>query len=323
MENNPIRGFHHLTAIVGDPQENIDFYARVLGQRLVKQTVNFDDPGTYHLYYGDEVGSPGTIMTFFPWPGAPRGRRGTGQIVTVAFAIPEGALDYWAERLTKHGVAVTGPVERFNERVLSFLDPHGLALELVTHPESELRGPWQKGPVPAANAIRGFSSITMAEIQHEPTGALLTEVLGFRAQAQDGQRYRYETGTGEARAYVDVLSQPHQPHGRIAVGTVHHVAWRTDDDAHQLEWRKYLLAQGHEVTPVRDRQYFHSIYFNEPGGALFEIATDPPGFATDESVEELGTHLKLPPWLEPRRSIIEESVLPIKIPEENAGVSQE
>lgn len=323
MEHTALTGFHHLTAIVGDPQQNIDFYTRVLGQRLVKQTVNFDDPGTYHLYYGDETGTPGTILTFFPWPGAPQGRRGTGQIVDISFAIPATALAYWVERLAQHGIAITGPTTRFDEQVISFCDPHGLSLELVAHRDAASRNGWKQGPIPEAYAIRGFSSITLAEAHHEPTATMLTEVLGFRFQQQEGNRFRYEVGTGGPGARVDVLSLPDQPRGSMAAGTVHHVAWRTEDDAHQLDWRRYLLAQGHSVTPVRDRQYFHSIYFHEPGGVLFEIATDPPGFTIDEPVEQLGTHLKLPPWLEPRRAELEKVLRPLQVPEENAGREDE
>jgi glyoxalase family protein len=321
MDTNALAGFHHLTAIVGDPQQNIDFYTRVLGQRLVKQTVNFDDPGTYHLYYGDEGGTPGTIITFFPWPDAPKGRRGTGQIVDISFSIPATALDYWVERLTEYGVAITGPTTRFNEQVLSFLDPHGLSLELIAHQGTQPHSAWKQGPVPEAYAIRGFFSVTLAETHQERTAKMLTDVLGFRPLQQEGNRFRYEVGDGGPGALIDVLSLPDQPRGRIAVGTVHHVAWRTADDEHQLSWRHHLLSHGNDVTPVQDRQYFHSIYFHEPGGVLFEIATDPPGFAIDEPVEQLGTHLKLPPRLEPSRSLIEKVLLPIRVPEENAGRS--
>jgi glyoxalase family protein len=319
MDNNTLAGFHHLTAIVGDPQQNIDFYTRILGQRLVKQTVNFDDPGTYHLYYGDAVGTPGTIMTFFPWPGAPKGRRGTGQIVDVAFSIPANALDYWAERLTSYGVAITGPTTRFNEQVISFLDPHGLALELVAHQDAQPHAAWKQGPVPEEYAIRGFYNITLAETHQERTARMLTDMLGFRLLQQEGNRFRYDVGAGGPGARIDILSQPDQPRGRIAVGTVHHVAWRTSDDEHQLQWRQHLLSYGNNVTPVQDRNYFHSIYFHEPGGVLFEIATDPPGFAIDEPVERLGTHLKLPPTLEAQRSELEKVLPPIRVPEENAG----
>ena len=321
MESNSIAGFHHLTAIVGNPQQNVDFYTHVLGQRLIKQTVNFDDPGTYHLYYGDEVGTPGTIITFFPWPDAPRGRRGTGQIVDISFSIRATDLDYWVDRLTTNGVAITCPTTRFNEQVISFSDPHGLSLELVANQEAEPRGGWKKGPVPEQYAIRGFYSVTLAEAHQERTATMLTDVLGFRPVQQEGNRYRYEVGAGGPGARVDVLSLPDQPRGRIAVGTVHHVAWRTEDDAHQLKWRQYLLDRGNNVTTVQDRQYFHSIYFHEPGGVLFEIATDSPGFSIDEPLEQLGTHLKLPPWLESERSQIEEILLPIHVPEENAGCS--
>lgn len=318
MDNTTIAGLHHLTAIVGDPQQNVDFYTHVLGQRLVKQTVNFDDPGTYHLYYGDEVGTPGTILTFFPWPGAPQGRRGTGQIIDISFSIAATALDYWIDRLSKHGVTITGPTTRFDEQVISFFDPHGLSLELVTHQDEVLRNGWKKGPVPQAYAIRGFSGVTLAEAHPEPTATMLTDVLGFRLLQQEGNRFRYEVGAGGPGARVDVLSLPDHPRGRIAVGTVHHVAWRTEDDAHQINWRQHLLSHGHNVTPVQDRQYFHSIYFHEPGGVLFEIATDPPGFSIDEPVEQLGTHLKLPAWLEPQRSKIEKVLLPIHVSEEHA-----
>lgn len=317
MDTTTIAGLHHLTAIVGDPQQNVDFYTRVLGQRLIQKTVNFDDPGTYHLYYGDEVGTPGTILTFFPWPGAPQGRKGTGQIIDISFSIAATALDYWIDRLSKHGVAITGPTTRFDEQVISFFDPHGLSLELVTHRDEELHSGWKKGPIPQAYAIRGFSSVTLAEAHQELTATMLTDVLGFRLLQQEGNRFRYEVGAGGPGARVDVLSLPDQPRGRIAVGTVHHVAWRTEDDAHQLNWRQHLLSHGNNVTSVQDRQYFHSIYFHEPGGVLFEIATDPPGFTIDEPVEQLGTHLKLPAWLESQRSQIEKVLLPIHVPEEN------
>lgn len=319
MEQNILTGFHHLTAIVGDPQVNVDFYTRVLGQRLVKQTVNFDDPGTYHLYYGDETGTPGTILTFFPWPGARRGRRGTGQIVDISLAIPADALDYWIDRLSQHNASITGPRARFQEQVISFHDPHGLSLELVASREADFRRGWQQGPIPPAYAIRGLASITLAETHNTPTAAMLTEVLGFRLLQQEGNRFRYEVGPGGPGARLDVLELPNQPRGSIAVGTVHHVAWRTEDDVHQFAWREHLLVQNSDVTPVLDRQYFHSIYFHETGGVLFEIATDPPGFAIDEPVEQLGTHLKLPPWLESLRSEIEQVLPPLHVPEENAG----
>ncbi len=309
-----VLGLHHVTAIVGDPQQNVDFYAGVLGLRLVKQTVNFDDPETYHLYYGDELGHPGTIITFFPWPDAPRGRRGTGQIVAIAFSIPANALPYWIERLTKHGVTLEAPLTRFDEQVLSFTDPHGLSLELVTPHEVDRRSGWKDGPIPAEHAIRGVYGITLAERQREQTEQMLTRVLGFRHLREEANRVRYEVGEGGPGTFVDVLVLPQQGRGSIAVGSVHHVAWRTPTDEQQVQWRQILSEQRRDVTPIIDREYFHSIYFHEPGGALFEIATDPPGFAVDETVEQLGTHLKLPPWLEKKRALLEQSLPALVVP---------
>jgi glyoxalase family protein len=322
MAHTVLEGFHHLTAIVGDPQVNVDFYTRILGQRLVKQTVNFDDPGTYHLYYGDETGTPGSILTFFPWPGARRGQRGVGQIVAISLAIPADALDYWMDRFTQHEVLFTGPTTRFNEQVISFHDPHGLSLELVASQDAVQRSRWKHGPIPEQYAIRGIGCITLAESDQERTAAWLTSVLGFRFLQQEGNRYRYEVGPGGLGACVDILEAPGQPRGHIAVGTVHHVAWRTEDDTHQVDWQAYLLAQQSDVTAVLDRKYFHSIYFHEPGGVLFEIATDPPGFTLDEPDTQLGTHLELPSWLEPLRSEIEQALPPLRVPEENAGKAE-
>ncbi|GAC1350226.1 MAG: ring-cleaving dioxygenase [Ktedonobacteraceae bacterium] len=303
-----VLGIHHLTAIAGDPQLNLDFYTQVLGQRLVKQTVNFDDPGTYHLYYGDEQGQPGTILTFFPWSGAPKGRKGSGQVSEIAFAIPASALNYWMERLSSFKVAFTGPVSRFNEQVLSFSDPDGLSLELVAELEEDRRSGWNNGSIPLEHSIRGFHSVTLAEANAQRTALLLTDVLGFRLLHEADNRTRYEIGEGGPGTFVDVLSLPREPRGHVARGSVHHVAWRTPDDDQQRAWREQLSEIGSNVSPVMDREYFHSIYFHEPGGILFEIATDPPGFAVDEPVEQLGTHLKLPPWLEPKRDLIEKAL---------------
>jgi glyoxalase family protein len=308
-----IPGVHHITALAGDPQQNIDFYTQVLGLRLVKLTVNFDDPGAYHLYFGDEVGHPGTILTFFSWPGAQRGRRGAGQLTSTAFSIPELSLDYWLDRLQNQGVAVEGPTARFNDQVLTFEDPDGLLLELVARPDVELREGWKDGPVPSEHAIRAFNGITLIERNQERTAATLN-ALGFKPVGQEGNRFRYQAGEGSEGAIVDVLEAPDERLGIVSVGTVHHVAWRTPSDEQQLEWREELIELGHNVTPVMDRQYFHSIYFREPGGVLFEIATDPPGFTLDETPEELGTHLKLPPWFEPMRARIEQSLPPMKLP---------
>jgi glyoxalase family protein len=306
-------GLHHVTAIAGDPQRNVEFYLRVLGLRLVKRTVNFDAPDTYHLYYGDEVGTPGTILTFFPWAGAPRGRRGTGQATTVSFSIPEASLGYWRERVAGAGVQAQAS-SRLDEDVLVLSDPDGLQIELVARSDTDPRPPWARGPVPGEHAIRGLYAVTLTEHRADTTAGLLTDAMGFRLVDESGNRARFDTGDGGAGARVDVLDEPRGPHGHVAVGTVHHVAWRTPDDAVQLDWRSSLVSEGLNVTPVLDRRYFHSIYFREPGGVLFEIATDAPGFATDEPVETLGTRLQLPPWLESEREWIEQKLPPLTLP---------
>ena len=310
-----IPGIHHITAIASDPQRNLDFYTQTLGLRLVKLTVNFDDPGTYHFYFGDEAGRPGTILTFFPWARAPRGRQGTGQVTTISFSIPQGALTYWQDRLASEDISTAQPQPRFDEQVLAFSDPDGLQLELVAHQGAEARPGWAGGPVPAEYAIRGFSGAALTVDDYELTADLLTKVMGFRLAGQEGQRYRYEVGDGADLARVDLLNAPELPEGLVAVGTVHHIAWRTPGDEQQLAWRAELQQVGMQVTPVRDRQYFHSIYFREPNGILFEIATDPPGFATDETPETLGTHLKLPPWLEPERATLENKLPRLRLPD--------
>ncbi|MBI3976234.1 MAG: ring-cleaving dioxygenase [Armatimonadetes bacterium] len=308
-------GIHHVTAIAGDPQRNVEFYAGTLGLRLVKITVNFDDPGTYHLYYGDEVGHPGTILTFFPWPGAPRGRRGTGQVTVTAFAIPRGAAGYWADRLKGPGVEVEGPSERFGEPVLALRDPDGLALELIAGESTGAGAPWAGGPVEAEAAIRGFHSVTLTEAAAEATTQFVGDLMGFAPVACEGDRQRFRisvAGASGPGGLVDVLSRPDSPRGMVAVGTVHHVAWRIAAADGQRAWRRDLDEAGVEVTPIVDRRYFHSIYFREPGGVLFEIATDPPGFTIDEPRERLGARLQLPAWLEPARAQIEERLPPLR-----------
>jgi glyoxalase family protein len=309
-----ILGIHHITAIAGDPQSNLDFYAGALGLRLVKLTVNFDDPGTYHLYYGDGVGHPGTILTFFPWPKAPRGRRGTGQVTETAFAIPENALPYWIARLAEHGVAFEGPFDRFGEQVISFSDPDGMGIELVATKTARSNRAYQDGPVPLEFAIRGFHSATLTEGDHRATDGLLTDTMGFKLVGEDGNRIRYAADSGEAARLVDLIHSPHEKPGRVLAGTVHHIAWRTVDDAQQRGWRTALAGLNYGVSPVMDRKYFHSIYYREPGGILFEIATDPPGFAVDEAPEELGSKLVLPPWLEPERKQLESVLPPLRLP---------
>lgn len=310
-------GIHHVTAIAGDPQQNVDFYAGLLGLRLVKVTVNFDDPRAYHFYYGDGAGHPGTIMTFFAWPNGRRGSEGTGQIRTTSFSIRPQAIDFWVERLQRHRIAVDRSVSPFGETVLSFADPDGLSLALVAADDDPRQG-WQVGPIPPEYAIRGVYGVTLAEEGYEATNSMLTEVLGFRLVGSEGNWFRYETGQGGPAALVDVLSLPNVLRGRVAVGSVHHVAWRTPNDEEQAAWRRDLAEIGVNVTPVMDRKYFHSIYFHEPGGVLFEIATDPPGFTVDEAPDELGTQLQLPPWLESARPQIEQHLPPLRLPKTQA-----
>ena len=307
----PIQGLHHITAVASDAQANVDFYERVLGQRLVKTTVNFDDPGTYHLYYGDEVGTPGTIMTFFPWSHMSRGRRGNGETAEVLYAVPEGAAGYWAERLARMGVEVGDVEERFGEQVLLFDDPDGMRLGLVETDDPATLELWDGGPVPVEYALRGFHGVTLWLESTEPTAAVLTEQMGYRHMATEGARSRYAGASDDRALYVDLVARPGAPRGAFGAGSIHHIAFRTVDDEEQLEYRDQLMRAGLAVTPVQDRQYFHSIYFREPGGVLFEVATDAPGFLYDEPIETLGDALRLPPWLESRRPQIEPRLAPI------------
>jgi len=313
MLMQPISGIHHVTAIASDPQRNLDFYTEVLGMRLVKRTVNFDDPGTYHLYFGDEVGTPGSILTFFPWPTGARGSPGVGQVEATSFGIPENSLSYWERRLLAAGIPAERSGKRFDEEVLTFVDPDGLKLELVAHPQraGAMRA-WKEASVSAQHALRGFYSVTLCEQGYESTVEVL-ETMGFRKVGEQGNRFRFDVGEGGTGAWVDILCASEASYGRVAVGIVHHVAWRVVDDNSQQSWRKRLVNRHLNVTPVIDRCYFHSIYFREPGGVLFELATDPPGFAIDEPMEKLGEALKLPSWLEPSRKRIEQVLPPIQL----------
>ena len=309
-----ILGIHHVTAIASDPQRNIDFYGGVLGLRLVKRTVNFDDPQTYHLYYGDETGTPGSIMTFFPWPGARRGRQGAGQLAVTSFAVLPGALGFWVERLLRHGIKYGGPVKRGpagdEEQVISFTDHDGLMLEIVAHPSAEARPAWGAAPgISRDDAIHGFHSVTLWVDSGDPTERVLVDTLGFRAMHEDGTTKRYAVNDGGAGAFVDVRAIGGFGLGASGAGTVHHVAWAVEDDASELAMRERVVGAGLGPTPVIDRNYFHSVYFREPGGILYELATNPPGFAIDEPVAHLGEKLMLPPQYEPHREEIE-AVLP-------------
>jgi glyoxalase family protein len=330
-----IQGIHHVTAISSNPQRNIDFYTKILGLRLVKIKVNFDDPTTYHLYYGDELGRPGTILTFFPWSNAPKGRRGNGQVVATSFLIPENATDYWIDRFKHEGIGFTNPSARFGdeEQVINFYDPDGLELELVAHKSAKYRNNniWKNGPIPSKYAIRGFYSVTLAVEGYERTTSVLTKQLGFQPTREEGSRFRYEmVRNGNSNSdnnegpgsIVDVLCLPYSPPGYMGVGTVHHVAWRTPTDKQQIILRREIVKQGLNATPVIDRMYFHSVYFREPGGVLFEIATNPPGFTIDEKLEELGNRLMLPPWLEPDRRSLEKLLPKVNLPSLSATTTK-
>jgi glyoxalase family protein len=307
-------GIHHITAIAGDPQRNLDFYAGILGMRLVKLTVNFDDPGSYHLYYGDELGHPGSILTFFPWPGGRPGRQGTGQIGTVSLAVPPASLGFWIERLLASGVKYEGPIRRFDEQVLSFKDPDGLLVEIVATPRVAGTAPWTDGAIAAEHAIRGLNGATIWEDGDSGSADFLTKTLGFEPIGDEGNVMRFQFADQGIGTVVDLRRAPGFWRGAGGVGTVHHMAFRAANDKAQLEKRAEVERQGYEITPVIDRQYFHSVYFREPGGVLFEIATDPPGFAIDEAAGELGTHLKLPPMYEASRAEIERALPPLRLP---------
>ncbi len=345
-----VLGIHHITAIARNPQRNIDFYSGLLGLRLVKLTVNFDDPTTYHLYYGDSLGHPGTILTFFPWSEAPNGHRGTGQVTAISFLIPSGSMTYWIDRLKGNGISFVGPSDRFGDEFVSFPDPDGLMLELISPSNSKRKGQlqhnntdssiWEESPVNQEHAIRGFHSATLSQEGYERTASLLSDTMGFKLVATDNKedRFRFEiveknssdqdssnitesssSSSSSAHSsislgsFVDIVCQPEITRGNIGIGTVHHIAWRAANDRHQIDLRKRIVGQAKlNPTPVIDRTYFHSVYFREPGGILFEIATDPPGFAIDERPEELGKQLKLPQWLEPIRAKLEQLLPPVK-----------
>jgi glyoxalase family protein len=307
-----VTGIHHVTALASDPQKNVEFYTGVLGLRLVKKTVNFDAPDVYHLYFGDEVGHAGTILTFFPFPEASRGKRGTGEVSAVAFLVPPPSLDFWAEHLSRHGVRFDGPIPRFGEQFVSLEDPDGMNIELVFSGGGETADRlWEGSAIPRVSAIRRIAGVTLLLRDSGPTAELLTGTLGLRAAGREGERLRYNVGEGAAESAIDILTSPGTPPGSQSAGSVHHIAWRTPTGEEQREWRGKILEAGLPVTEVVDRSYFQSIYFREPGEVLFEIATDPPGFTVDETPAELGSHLKLPPWLEPGRARIERVLPPV------------
>jgi catechol 2,3-dioxygenase-like lactoylglutathione lyase family enzyme len=313
-----ISGLHHVTAIASDPQRNLDFYVGLLGLRLVKRTINFDDPGTYHFYFADGRGTPGTILTFFPWPGARRGGRGTGEVKTTAFAIPSESIGYWVERFKVHQVSAEHGPARFGEEVIRFADPDGMMLELVASPATADVEPWKESSVSTEHALRGFHSVSAALEGYERTAKLLTETFGYQLVNEAGNRFRFAAqGAAVAGRFIDLLCMPDGQRGGGGAGSVHHIAFRTADAKQQLAWREQIVNLGYNVSPVMDRTYFHSIYFREPGGVLFEIATDPPGFTLDESPDELGSKLRLPSWMEPSRPQIEKTLPPITLPKKD------
>jgi glyoxalase family protein len=305
---------HHITAIAGDPQRNLDFYSGILGLRLVKLTVNFDDPGSYHLYYGDEVGRPGSLLTFFAWPQGQRGRQGAGQVASVGLAIPPGSLGFWIERLLLHGIRYQGPTRRFDQQVLALTDPDGLLLELVSSPGVGEVSAWTEGPVPGEHAIRGLHGATIWEDGDHGTAELITRTLQFEPSGEEAGMLRLESLGGGLGNAVHLRRTTGFWRGADGVGTVHHIAFRAATDQEQLEKRSEIERLGLGITPVIDRQYFHSVYFREPGGVLFEIATDGPGFTVDEPAAELGSHLQLPPMYQPTRAAIERVLPPLRLP---------
>ena len=305
MENK-ILGLHHITAIAGEAQRNYDFYTKVLGLRLVKKTVNFDDPGTYHFYYGDEIGTPGSILTFFPWEGIHKGSTGTGMATEIGYAVPKGSLEFWKKRFEERKVKHQPVAERFSEQFLQLEDPDGLLLSLVEPRAEDNRKPWTTDEVTEQVATKGFHSIVLTVKNSSATARILTDIFGYRLLTQEGNRYRFITDSIGAANIVDIVEEPSGARGVNAGGTNHHVAFRVKDDNILMEFREKVRSAGLHITEKIDRNYFYSLYFREPNGVLFELASDNPGFATDESVSELGTHLMLPPQYEGSRTRIEE-----------------
>ena len=313
--DNTITGLHHITVIAGDAQENLDFYAGVLGMRLVKKTVNQDVPGTYHLFYADGAAHAGTDLTFFPWPDMAPGRPGVGLTVEVALAVPGGSLQYWADRLESHAIQPGKPAVRFGERLLTFADPHGLHIALVETTDDREFTPWAKSPVPESSQVRGLHGVRLLERSAAPTVDFLSTTLGFEEIGQEDGWRRFALPGGRSGRVLDIKEAPGEQRGIWGTGSVHHIAWRVPDDATELAVQSRLHYARLHPTQVIDRFWFKSVYFKEPGGALFEIATDGPGFGVDEPLDQLGGRLVLPPWLEPKREAIEAGLPPLRDPE--------
>jgi glyoxalase family protein len=308
MENK-VLGIHHITAIAGNAKRNFEFYTKVLGLRLVKKTVNFDDPGTYHLYYGDEVGSPGTILTFFPWEGITKGKIGTGMATEIAYSVPDKSIDFWIERFKENNVKILETGDRFHEKYISFEDPDGLHLSIVIPVKNDGRKPWATPEVSDAVAIRGFHSISLTLKNIKATADILTDIFEYKLTGEEGNRFRYTTDAVDNASIIDLIQTPDGTSAVNAGGTIHHIAFRVKDEKTLMAFREKITKKGFGITPKIDRNYFFSLYFREPGGVLFELATDNPGFAVDEPVNELGSNLKLPAQYENNRTEIE-NVLP-------------
>lgn len=308
MENT-ILGIHHITAIAGDAKRNFDFYTKVLGLRFIKKTVNFDDPHTYHFYFGDNEGTPGSILTFFPWGSAIRpGKRGAGMATEIGYSVPAGSLEFWQQRFEQYNVIYNKPAEKFGQRYLTFLDPDGLKFEMIEVAD-DTRKPYTTEEVTEAVATRGFYNTTLTLNNAAPTAHILTEVFGYRLLSKEVNRYRYITDATDTANVIDIVEIPSENRGIGAGGTIHHIAFRVKDDATQMKFYEKIRKMGLHITPQIDRNYFHSLYFREPGGVLFEIATDNPGFTVDEPLEELGKNLKLPAQYESQRAAIEKHLV--------------
>ena len=309
-----VHGLHHVTCIAGDAQENLDFYVSLLGMRLVKRSVNQDDPGTYHLFYADRVGNPGTDFTFFPWPNMEPGRPGIGLTIETSFAVPSGSLSYWQERLGQYGVDYGSSQQRFGETTLAFQDPHGLQIALVETDDERQFVPWENSPVPPECQLRGMHAVRLWERQLGPTETVLTELMGFAHIGTEDGWQRYGVEGGVSGTLIEVRELPDERRGQWGTGSVHHVAWRVKDSDEQMALRERLIRGGLRPTPQIDRFWFKSVYYKEPGGVLFELATDGPGFDRDEDMEHLGEQLILPPWLEPNRGEIEAALPSLAMP---------
>lgn len=311
MENK-ILGLHHITAIAGDAQRNYDFYTKTLGLRMVKKTVNFDDPQTYHFYFGDKVGTPGSILTFFPWTNVRQGKDGAGMATEIGYSVPKGSLEFWKDRFEEKNVRHYQITEQFGERKLPFQDPDGLKLSLIETEHKDERKGFETAEVKANVALKGFHTVTLSLNNNAATAEILTEVFGYKKVTSEGNLTRYKTNTVENAAIVDLLEMPDLPRGLNAGGTNHHVAFRVKDEETLMEMREKVLKKGLQITEKINRDYFFSLYFREPGGVLFEIATDNPGFTTDETVEELGSSLQLPDRYKGAREQIEKALPELK-----------